>query len=103
MVLNFETRELPLLLCCRPNSVRSTVISPHAYSLFYYAIGKLANQREIYAYIIFICSPHPGLFFLNFSRLPIIQGSTFSYLVPTFAILSLPKFQCPPGFRGKFD
>ena len=31
-------------------------------------------------------------------RLPIIQGGTFSFFVPTFAILSLPKFQCPNGF-----
>ena len=28
-------------------------------------------------------------------RLPIIQGGTFSFLVPTFAILSLPEWQCP--------
>ena len=30
-------------------------------------------------------------------RLPIIQGGTFSFLVPTFAILSLPEWQCPPA------
>ena len=29
------------------------------------------------------------------ARLPIIQGGTFAYLVPTFAILNLPKWQCP--------
>jgi len=34
----------------------------------------------------------------NISRLPIIQGGTFSFFVPTFAILSLQKFQCPDGF-----
>ncbi|EDO49567.1 predicted protein, partial [Nematostella vectensis] len=28
-------------------------------------------------------------------RLPIIQGGTFSFLAPTFAILSLPQFKCP--------
>ncbi|PVD30288.1 hypothetical protein C0Q70_09552 [Pomacea canaliculata] len=28
-------------------------------------------------------------------RLPILQGSTFSFLVPTFAILSLPRWKCP--------
>lgn len=28
-------------------------------------------------------------------RLPIIQGATFSLLVPTFAILSLPEWKCP--------
>eukprot|EP00090_Calanus_glacialis_P008365 TRINITY_DN16685_c0_g1_i3.p1 TRINITY_DN16685_c0_g1~~TRINITY_DN16685_c0_g1_i3.p1 ORF type:complete len:575 (-),score=125.95 TRINITY_DN16685_c0_g1_i3:271-1995(-) len=30
-------------------------------------------------------------------RLPIIQGGTFSFLVPTIAILSLPELQCPTG------
>ena len=30
-------------------------------------------------------------------RLPIIQGGTFSFLVPTIAILSLPEFKCPEG------
>ena len=30
-------------------------------------------------------------------RLPIIQGGTFSFLVPTIAILSLDRFQCPEG------
>ncbi|XP_078695054.1 solute carrier family 23 member 2-like [Branchiostoma floridae x Branchiostoma belcheri] len=31
-------------------------------------------------------------------RLPIIQGGTFSFLAPTFAILALPQWQCPaPG------
>ncbi|XP_074658861.1 solute carrier family 23 member 1-like [Tubulanus polymorphus] len=33
------------------------------------------------------------------SRLPIIQGGTFSFLVPTFAILSLPKWKCPAGME----
>ncbi|XP_022696845.1 solute carrier family 23 member 1-like isoform X2 [Varroa jacobsoni] len=28
-------------------------------------------------------------------RLPIVQGSTFSFLVPIIAILSLPKWECP--------
>ncbi|XP_001641628.2 solute carrier family 23 member 1 [Nematostella vectensis] len=28
-------------------------------------------------------------------RLPIVQGGTFSFLAPTFAILSLPQFKCP--------
>ncbi|XP_054284348.1 solute carrier family 23 member 1 isoform X2 [Macrosteles quadrilineatus] len=29
-------------------------------------------------------------------RLPIVQGGTISFLVPTLAILSLPRWQCPP-------
>nr|XP_057932378.1 solute carrier family 23 member 1 [Doryrhamphus excisus] len=28
-------------------------------------------------------------------RLPILQGGTFSFITPTIAILSLPKWQCP--------
>ena len=34
-------------------------------------------------------------------RLPIIQGGTFSFFVPTFAILSLPGFVCPEDFDMK--
>ena len=30
-----------------------------------------------------------------YCRLPIVQASTLSFLVPTFAILSLPKWKCP--------
>ena len=28
-------------------------------------------------------------------RLPIVQGGTFAFLTPTFAILSLPQWTCP--------
>ena len=31
-------------------------------------------------------------------RLPIVQGGTFSFLAPTFAILSLPHNKCPENF-----
>ena len=34
-------------------------------------------------------------------RLPIIQGGTFSFFVPTFAILSLAEFKCPDTFDTK--
>ncbi|OQR78006.1 solute carrier family 23 member 2-like [Tropilaelaps mercedesae] len=30
-------------------------------------------------------------------RLPIIQGSTFSFIVPIIAIMSLPQWECPSG------
>ena len=40
------------------------------------------------------------LFYLNY-RLPIIQGGTFSFFVPTFAILSLEQFKCPDTFDTK--
>lgn len=30
--------------------------------------------------------------------MPIVQGGTFAFLVPTFAILNLPEWKCPaPG------
>ena len=32
-------------------------------------------------------------------RLPVIQGATFTFLVPTLAILSLPEWQCPTDFQ----
>ena len=28
-------------------------------------------------------------------RLPIVQGTTVSFLIPTFAILNLPEWKCP--------
>lgn len=31
-------------------------------------------------------------------RLPIVQGGTFAFLAPTFAILSLERNQCPADF-----
>ncbi len=31
-------------------------------------------------------------------RLPIVQGGTFSFLAPTFAILALPQNECPSDF-----
>ena len=39
-------------------------------------------------------------------RLPMLQGAAFSYLPPTFAILALPKNQCPaplPDGYGDFN
>jgi nucleobase transporter 1/2 len=35
---------------------------------------------------------------LTIFRLPIVQGGTFAFLAPTFAILSLPANQCPSDF-----
>ncbi len=29
------------------------------------------------------------------TRLPIVQGGSFSYLVPSLAILNLPQWRCP--------
>ena len=34
----------------------------------------------------------------NYFRLPIVQGGTFSFMAPTFAILALERNQCPADF-----
>ncbi|ELU13612.1 hypothetical protein CAPTEDRAFT_122178 [Capitella teleta] len=34
------------------------------------------------------------------SRLPIVQGGSFNFLVPTFVILKLPRFQCPSSIES---
>uniref|UniRef100_A0A8C6SAM3 Si:dkey-106n21.1 n=1 Tax=Neogobius melanostomus TaxID=47308 RepID=A0A8C6SAM3_9GOBI len=34
------------------------------------------------------------------TRLPILQGGTFSFITPTLAILALPKWQCPSARPG---
>lgn len=36
------------------------------------------------------------IFFILCYRLPLVQGGTISFLVPTLAILSLPQWKCPP-------
>ena len=36
----------------------------------------------------------------NHFRLPIVQGGTFTFLAPTFAILTLPEFRCPDDFAS---
>ena len=36
-------------------------------------------------------------------RLPIIQGGTFSFLAPTFAILALPHNVCPKDYGEIWD
>lgn len=32
---------------------------------------------------------------IKFCRLPLVQGGTISFLVPTLAILNLPQWKCP--------
>ncbi|OXA61626.1 solute carrier family 23 member 1 [Folsomia candida] len=41
--------------------------------------------------IITILQSHVG------TRLPIVQGGSFSFLVPTLAIMNLPQWKCPPA------
>ena len=41
------------------------------------------------------------MFYFFKIRLPIVQGGTFSFLVPTIAILSLPANKCPAEFTNK--
>lgn len=47
---------------------------------------------------MFLCSVFP---YIISRRLPIIQGGTFSFLVPTFAILSLEHNKCPANFASE--
>ena len=42
---------------------------------------------------------HLSVLSIEFFRLPIVQGGTFSLLAPTFAILSLDNNQCPKYFN----
>jgi nucleobase transporter 1/2 len=37
------------------------------------------------------------------TRLPIIQGGSFSFLIPSLAILSLPEWECPVTLEGLTD
>ena len=39
------------------------------------------------------------------TRLPIVQGGSFSYLIPSLAIMSLPRWKCPEPsvFDGMSD
>jgi len=46
----------------------------------------------IQIYVLFINDQNKDVLF---NRLPIIQGGTFSFLAPIFAILSLPTWKCP--------
>ena len=38
---------------------------------------------------------------LNSFRLPIVQGGSFTFFAPTFAIMSLPQWQCPEQPQGQ--
>ena len=42
------------------------------------------------------------IYVIRFFRLPIVQGGTFAFLTPTFAILSLPQWKCPT-LDGEFE
>lgn len=37
------------------------------------------------------------------SRLPIVQGATYAFLIPTLALLNLPQWKCPDVDREGFD
>ena len=49
--------------------------------------------RFTYNFFFFFLFCYCNILFID--RLPIVQGGTFSFLVPTFAILSLPEWKCP--------
>ena len=63
-------------------------------------VGNAKRSRSVSNYRITVPgSPdliHSFLYF--FFRLPIVQGGTFTFLAPTFAILSLPHNKCPADF-----
>ncbi|XP_070564739.1 solute carrier family 23 member 1-like [Ptychodera flava] len=63
-------------------------------------IGKSDVARsELIGTILFVSGMATLLQVLFGVRLPIVQGGTYSFLTPTFALLSLPQWQCPaePG------
>ncbi|XP_003202231.1 solute carrier family 23 member 1-like [Meleagris gallopavo] len=55
----------------------------------------LLTQSHLISTIFFVSGICTLLQVLFGVRLPIIQGGTFSFLTPTLAMLSLPKWKCP--------
>ncbi|XP_077979331.1 solute carrier family 23 member 1-like [Glandiceps talaboti] len=53
------------------------------------------SRSELIGTIFFVSGMVTILQVLFGVRLPIVQGGTFSFLAPTFALLALPKWQCP--------
>lgn len=52
-------------------------------------------RGEIIATMIFVTGIVTAIQTTFGCRLPIVQGGTISFLVPTLAILSLPQWRCP--------
>ena len=63
-------------------------------------LNYFARRREASNCTILTVSPPiyaagKKLFYVEFFyRLPIVQGGTFAFITPTFAILSLPQWTC---------
>ena len=54
------------------------------------------NKANIISTLIFMSGILTILQSTVGTRLPIVQGGSFAYLVPTLAILNLPQWKCPP-------
>ena len=55
------------------------------------------NKANIISTLIFMSGIITILQSTVGTRLPIVQGGSFSYLVPSLAIMSLPQWKCPPN------
>ena len=87
-------------MCIEQNDpVRSSIVS----TIFFVSGLVTLLQCTIGVRSVIAALPTISSFFFLFcycnilfiDRLPIVQGGTFSFLVPTFAILSLPEWKCP--------
>ncbi|ELU17651.1 hypothetical protein CAPTEDRAFT_36034, partial [Capitella teleta] len=84
------TLSIPLLVApamCVGNDIIATA---EMLGTILFVSGFITIIQATFDYVIDLC------------RLPIIQGGTFAYLVPTFAILNLPTFKCP-GHANETD
>ena len=58
------------------------------------------DQANIISTLIFVSGIVTLLQSTLGTRLPIIQGGSFSFLIPSLAILSLPQWKCPASLEG---
>ncbi|XP_023931886.1 solute carrier family 23 member 1 isoform X2 [Lingula anatina] len=73
----------------------ATVVIPFILSPALCVAGDKIVTSQLIGTIFFVSGVATLLQTLFGCRLPIVQGGTFSFLVPTFAILNLPRWQCP--------
>eukprot|EP00918_Siedleckia_nematoides_P032333 GHVU01070027.1.p1 GENE.GHVU01070027.1~~GHVU01070027.1.p1 ORF type:complete len:562 (+),score=14.78 GHVU01070027.1:91-1776(+) len=73
----------------------ATIVIPFALAPALCSSGDTVGISELISTIFFISGLCTLLQTTFGVRLPIVQGGTFAYLAPAFAILSLEKFKCP--------
>ena len=78
---------------------RHHVTENHVYSRAPCFLYILATPQYFINDICFNNLTTTFVYFLE-NRLPIVQGGTFAFLTPVFAILSLDKWKCPDGPPG---